>query len=149
MSFFYGLIADARSRRIKVEHAECVGNAPTAAAELLTKLKKDGFHSAISDERYLFSYLKDDEIIAVCLSDIMDLSIASKFLTKLRNSFNERHKVDESDDKLMGFKQKIAEIMKEFNSGSSKVNLVDRELDKLESQLVENMSRRGLSRGFD
>lgn len=146
MSVLYCLVARTRDKAVLVEHTECEGNVQVVARDILQDVKITGFHTMKGDDRYLFSYLLDDKLVFLCMCAKQETAAINRFLAKVRKEFEERYSAEDAEKKVAAFQPKLKTIMKEFNSGSSKLDEVDVELGKLEADLIESRSSPGLSR---
>lgn len=141
MSILYVLLAKTDGREILVEHAQCEGNIRVVAREMLEDIKEKGFNSMKAGTMYLISYHMDEKIITLCMSQVQDTSLLSGFLSKVRAEFDLRHSSDESKKTLKKFESNLANLMKDFNTGNSKMSLVDQQISKLQQDVVQTQSR--------
>lgn len=144
MSILYTQIARADDRQALSEHAECEGNIQVVAREFITEIKKPGFHSMQTENRYLLSYHMDDRLIAMCMSQKQETNLISAFLAKAKKEFEARFKTNSPAKDLKSFESVLTTLMKDFNSGNNKMLLADQELRKLETEAIETQSNRTL-----
>lgn len=140
MSILYVLIARSGDREILVEHAQCEGNIRVVAREMLGDFKEKGFHSMKANSMYLISYHMDENIIVLCLSQVQDTTLLSGFLSKIRKEFEARHTANDSIKSLQKFESNLADNLKDFNSGNSKLNIVDQHINKLQQDVIQTQS---------
>jgi len=146
MSILYAMVAETKEKKPLVEYADCEGNVQMSARDVLSSIKKSGFNCMKVDERYMFSYNMDDKITTLAMSNKMNPSVLSAFLTRVRKEFDERYTVNDSETKLKNFAKNIKDILKEFNSKNNKLNLVDKEMNDLEENLIQTQSRHMITR---
>ena len=141
MSVLYTSIARFHDREVLVECTECEGNVQSVAREIIKEIGNKGFSTIEANNKYMYAFMVDDHMIYFCMCFKQDHPQVSAFLGKVRKEFEARFSYDDEPSKVSKFQAKLKTLMREYNSKDNKLDAVDMELAKLESEVIETNSR--------